>query len=196
MAPSQVALAMKAAGQSKERPDLPKHLKRGLSFEETLNLQASAEEEDKNYVVWKFGRTTHYTFGIVSEILSDYRCINGVLSDELLVLDINVFKSNTFSNNGDSGSFVWDSDGYVSGMLWGGKRNSPLHYITPVQYLLEDIQQVCSAKEVRLVVRREDETDVVFGPPERRSHVGPVIAAAKEVAVLLATADALGAELE
>ncbi|KIN05953.1 hypothetical protein OIDMADRAFT_17080 [Oidiodendron maius Zn] len=93
----------------------------------------------------------------------------------MLVLDIDASHSRTFSDKGDSGSFVWDSDGYVSGMFWGGKERSSQYYITPVQYILEDIRQVCNAKEARLVVRREDETDVVFGPPERRSHVGPVI---------------------
>jgi hypothetical protein len=184
---------MKAAGQSKKRRDLPEYLKRGLALEETLNLQASSEEEDKKYVVRKFGRTTHYTFGIISGILSDYMSDSGVLSDELLVLDFNAFRSRTFSDNGDSGSFVWDSDGYVSGMLWGGKKGTSQHYITPVQYLLEDIQQVCNAKEVRLVVRKEDETDAVFGPPERRSYVSPAMEMDSSIGDV-AMADALEAE--
>ena len=195
LAPSQVALAMKASGQSKTRSDLPEYLKRGLAFEETLNLQARAEEEDKKYVVWKFGRTTHYTFGVMSGILSDYMSDSGVLSDELLVLDIDAFHSRTFSDKGDSGSFVWDSDGYVSGMFWGGTDGTSQHYITPVQYLLEDIQQVCNAKEVRFVVRREDETDIVFGPPERRPHVGPAIEVGSSIDNV-ALAHVLGAESE
>jgi hypothetical protein len=190
---------MKAAGQSKKRLDMPEYLKRGLSFKETLNLQDSAEEEDKKYMVWKFGRTTHYTFGAISGILSDYRCPSGILSDELLVLDIDVFHAHTFSKNGDSGSFVWDSNGYVSGMFWGGTDGTSQHYITPIQYLLEDIRQVCNAKEVSLVVRREDETDVIFGPPNRRPHIGPAAGEAVELSSSIddvAIADALGAESE
>lgn len=42
-------------------------------------------------------------------------------------------------------------------------------YVTPIEHVLEDIRRVCGAKEVTLVVRKEDETDVVFGPPERQS---------------------------
>jgi hypothetical protein len=164
--PDEADIAFKAAGQDKMRVDLPEYLKRGVSLEETLNLQHSAEEVGKKYVVWKFGRTTHYTFGALSGILSDYRSDDGFITDELMVLDIKVYRWTTFSDRGDSGSFVWDSDGYVSGMLWGGKEGSSQHYITPIQYLLEDIRQVCNAKEVKLLVRQEDETDAMSGPLE------------------------------
>ena len=66
-----------------------------------------------------------------------------------------------FSKRGDSGSFVWDSDGYVIGQLWGGLENRFITWVTPMEYILEDIRLACDAKDVRLVVRREDDTDVV-----------------------------------
>jgi hypothetical protein len=158
---------MKAAGQTKI--DLPRYLKRRLDYDEVQNLQDCAEEEDRKYMVWKFGRSTHYTFGDLGGILSNYMSESGFVSDEQLVIDYDIFEtSRTFSDDGDSGSLVWDSDGYVCAMLWGGKAGSDVHYVTPFEYVLEDIRQVCNAKEVKLVVRKEDETDVVFGPPERK----------------------------
>jgi hypothetical protein len=87
-----------------------------------------------------------------------------VISDELLVKDHNVGKYQ-FTDAGDSGSLVWDADGYVSALAWGGKEESFVTYVTPIEYVLEDIQRACNAKDVRLVVRKEDETDVIFGPP-------------------------------
>jgi hypothetical protein len=52
---------------------VPEYLKRGLAFKEVLHKKEAADEHDNKYVVWKFGRTTHYTFGIVSDILTDAR---------------------------------------------------------------------------------------------------------------------------
>jgi len=168
-----VANAMRADGVNKLVGDMPKFLKRGITFEELLNKVAIAEEDDHRYVVWKSGRTTHFTFGIVSSIESDYRSSHDVVSDELLVKDYNKQgKYYSFSRGGDSGSFVWDSEGYVAGMLWGGKYENFVTYVTPIEYVLEDIRLVCNAKEVRLVVRKEDETDVVVGPLKGRSNTG------------------------
>jgi hypothetical protein len=168
-----VSTAMRAAGVNNLVGDMPKFLKRGITFEEMLKKIAIAEEDDHRYVVWKSGRTTHFTFGILSGIESDYRSFYGVVSDELLVKDYN--KQGTyysFSRGGDSGSFVWDSEGYVAGMLWGGKYQNFVTYVTPIEYVLEDIRLVCNAKEVRLVVRKKDETDVVFGLSGGRSNTG------------------------
>ena len=102
--------------------------------------------------------------------------------------------SRTFSAPGDSGSLVWDSDGYVCAMLWGGKAGSNIHYVTPFEYVLEDIRQVCNAKEVKLVVRKEDETDVVFGRPERKK--GSLKLGVDKLAAGFEMTDMLGAESE
>jgi hypothetical protein len=191
-----ISRGMNAAAPSKRKGDLPEYLKRCLSFEEVLNLQAGADEANSRFIVWKFGRSTHYTFGSVNGILSNYRSNSGVIADELLVLDHGTFETTRpFSDGGDSGSLVFDSEGYVCAMLWGGKDCSDTHYVTPFEYVLEDIRQVCNAKEVKLVIRKEDETDIVFGPPERKSKFGTEL----DVTSLIENvelADMLGAESE
>jgi hypothetical protein len=150
-------------GQHSSSVYMPLSLKRGLTFEELFHKQAAAEEDDNNYVVWKFGRTSHFTFGIVSSILSDYRCEDGFVTDELMVKDYIKRGSHAiFSKRGDSGSLVWDYDGHISSLFWGGKEEIFVNYVTPIQYVLEDIQQVCNAKEVSLLVRQEDYTKAVF----------------------------------
>jgi hypothetical protein len=55
---------MKAAGEKKEIGDMPTYLKRHLALQEFLCKQRLAEEEDSRCVVWKFGRTSHFAFGI------------------------------------------------------------------------------------------------------------------------------------
>ncbi|PSS23217.1 hypothetical protein M430DRAFT_33768 [Amorphotheca resinae ATCC 22711] len=79
--------------------------------------------DENNHVVWKFGRTSHYTYVIASTILSKYRSNSSVISDEWMVINDNGrYRENvafsTVGTWGDSGSFVWDSDGYVSGLLY------------------------------------------------------------------------------
>ena len=161
---------MKAAKDDRKLFQMPKHLKRHLTLDETLNKLDAAEQEDKRFVVWKFGRTSHFTFGIVSHIHSNYLSTAGIVTDELAIVPSHQMKSDSdFSTSGDSGSLVWDSDGYVIGLLWGGPVNSVTTFITPLEHVLEDIGRVCGAKDVRLVVRKEDETDVVFSPVEPHS---------------------------
>lgn len=167
--------AMTAAGEdeNKKTDDMPKHLKRDLALEEILNNQTRIEEHDKKYILWKFGRTTHFTSGVFSHIESNYKSESGVISDELTVVDYSTWQNwRYFSAPGDSGSFVWDSEGYVAGLFWGGKDQAVHHYMMPIEYLLADIREVCGAKEVKLVVRTEDETGAVFGPLEQRTGSG------------------------
>jgi hypothetical protein len=140
--------ATRASGTSQSQLDMPEYLKRGLAFKEVLHKKETADEHDNKYVVWKFGRTTHFTFGIVSDILTDYHAANGVISDELMVKDPEQILA--FTKDGDSGSLVWDADGYVSALAWGGKVGSFVTYVTPIEYVLEDIQRACNAKDVRL----------------------------------------------
>jgi S1-C subfamily serine protease len=146
---------------------LPRYLKRSLLYAEICQKLEQAEADDKKFVVWKCGRTTHLTFGVASGILSMYRSPNGVISDELMVKDKHLNGSDPFSKRGDSGSFIWDSQGYVVGMLWGGKEQSFVTYVTPMEAILEDIQHVCGAREAKLVVRPQEEKEAVFAAPEK-----------------------------
>jgi hypothetical protein len=157
------------AAEEKSLADMPYSLKRRLTFQETQNRRLVAEAKDAKFVVWKFGRSTHFMFGFVSHIETDYRSTSGIVSDQILVVDYRKPNIGTvFSKMGDSGSFVWDSDGYVIGQLLGGLENRFITWVTPMEYMLEDIRLACNAKDVRLVVRREDDTDVVFGPSDQQ----------------------------
>lgn len=159
---------MKVGGEDKKRSEMPAYLKRSLSFKETSNRRTAAEDRDSFYVVWKHGRSSHFTYGKASEIKTDYLSTSGHISDEWTVLDgrqgIDTW---SFSQPGDSGSLVWDSKGFVSGLLWGDDVNGHANYVTPMETVIKDIKKVCQTDNVELVVRPEDESDEVFGTPER-----------------------------
>lgn len=61
-----------------------------------------------------------------------------------------------FSEAGDSGAFVYDKDAYVAGMIWGG-QSTFCTYATPIEAVLKDVESICGATDVRLVVRAEEE---------------------------------------
>jgi hypothetical protein len=64
------------------------HCPRGqaLTLQELLNQRKKADENEKNCILWKFGRSSHFTFGEFSHILSNYRAQTGVVTDELVIL--------------------------------------------------------------------------------------------------------------
>jgi hypothetical protein len=153
---------MELVGEKRTLDDMPKYLKRGLTWEETLNKKDASH----HYVVWKHGRTSHFTYGIGSDVHSDYRTEGPdgeMITEEWMIKDDK--QKRCFSDKGDSGSFVWDTDGFVVGMLWGGKEESFATYVTPIEHLLRDIQSRSGAKEVKLIVRPEDETSHTFNSP-------------------------------
>lgn len=117
------------------------------------------DKNKRSTIVFKTGTSSHRTYGILTSIDSDYRSENGVISTEVLVInDNNTHHSPSFSADGDEGSFVWDTEGYVCGLLRRGKSRSVTSYMTPIEYVFEDIRKVCNAKEVKLVVRKEDKS--------------------------------------
>jgi hypothetical protein len=70
-------------------------------------MRIVAKAKDAKLVVWKFGRSTHFTFGFVSHIEIDYRSKSGIVSDEISVVDYRKPNIGTiFSKRGDSRSFV------------------------------------------------------------------------------------------
>jgi hypothetical protein len=132
---------------------MPEHLKRHLTLKEMYLRQELAENTGKKFVVWKHGRTTHTTYGVASEIDSDYyKASEGVVSREFMIKD----HSGAFSDKGDSGSWIWDMDGYVWGMLWGGKKETFVSYATPMEVILDDIKLHLQVSNIELVVRDED----------------------------------------
>jgi hypothetical protein len=140
---------------------MPTHLKRHLSLEETSNMEKGLDHTDNRYIVWKFGRTSHFTFGLLSGIYSNYHSDDGLVTEQLWIVDwvgrLKVEFGN-FSVPGDSGSLIWDNKGYVRGLLWGGMVGTTNHFAMPMQHVLADIKEVCGAKDVQLVVRTEDKT--------------------------------------
>lgn len=148
-------LAVKRAANLDKSCTTPKYLRRGLSFQE---LKHKIDKGGK-FVVWKYGRTSQYTYGVAADIMSDYRLPNSLISAQLLIIDA---LDNSFSATGDSGSRVWDFQGHVCGLLYSGQGYNCATYVTPIEFVLEDIQKQCNAKEVKLVVRPEESGE----PPE------------------------------
>jgi hypothetical protein len=137
---------------------MPNYLKRHLTLKEMYVRQELAENTGKKFVVWKHGRTTHTTYGIASEIDSNYQSPEGVVSREFMIKD----HHGAFSDKGDSGSWIWDMEGYVWGMLWGGKKETFVSYATPMEVVLDDIKLHLQVSNIELVVRDEDRSGRVF----------------------------------
>lgn len=101
---------------------MPRYLRRTLTLHETNNSQMAAEQANNEYVVWKHGRATHFTYGRANEIKSDYNNEQHGVSAEWMIVDSSATRNWIFSAKGDSGSLVWDWDGFVVGYVMGGER--------------------------------------------------------------------------
>lgn len=143
------------------------------------------------FIVWKVGRTTHFTFGVVSHIASDYHLDEGLISAQLMIMDCRERTEIPFSRNGDSGSFVWDFQGHVCGLLWGGKDKDFATYVTPIEFVLEDIRKQCNAKVVKLVVRPEESDELPDPPPPALTTPGK-----EQVAEQDTGADSVGFDID
>jgi len=136
---------------------LPPFLKRSLRSSEVERKFVNLDS--KKYAVVKHGRTSKWTLGYLQDIKSDYHSQSSpIITDELPV--ISPAGSPVFSKGGDSGSLVFDVDGFIVGMLWGGQDETGISYITPIEVILEDIKEACGAKNVELLVRDEDKAEV------------------------------------
>ena len=92
------------------------------------------------FLLQKRGRSTGVTFGTTNEILSVVRrCSAAVVSKELWILS-SIWKP--FSEEGDSGSAVFDLKGRIAGMMTsriGLAASADVTYATPIDWLLRDI---------------------------------------------------------
>lgn len=144
----------------KSRHDMPLFLRQSLTCKEVDDKIELAHKISRKHVVWKWGQASFITFGFLSYIKSNHRNSYGEVTQEAVVVDwCNDRKQDHFSEEGDAGSLVFDSDGDACGLLWGSTPESPFTYITPIEYVLEDIREKCNAKEVKFVVRDEDRKD-------------------------------------
>lgn len=133
-------------------------LKRSLTITEleTAQKQVEARNSGGKFVVWKFGRSTKFTFGCANPIKSLHNITangSGMVSKEWAIIHTAANgKTNEFSSKGDSGSLVWDTEGHIVGLLWGGGDTSFVSYATPIETVLEDIKEKCGAETVEMVV--------------------------------------------
>lgn len=57
---------------------------------------------------------------------------------------------NPFSKEGDSGALIFDNDGGVIGLLFGGCPRKHTSYFTPIESVFADIKKVTGAMDVRI----------------------------------------------
>ena len=105
-----------------------------------LHLQGTFTLGDHR-VVGKYGSSTELTWGVSHEIQSIGRIGKGfILHGVVVTLD----KRNVFSQQGDSGSAIFDLDGQVGGILYAGSGSYyealDLTYITPMEWIIKDIE--------------------------------------------------------
>ena len=129
-------------------------LDRLLKFQGTIpdeemwkpNPKALDHDHEPRIMVIKRGYGSGITAGCLNTICSftkNYMGLSKEVSMEVVVLPRDS-KSGAFSESGDSGAAVSDSDGRVAGMITGGARNSEgfdCTYFTSINFLLERMAQ-------------------------------------------------------
>lgn len=114
---------------------------------------ARALEED--LIVFKLGRSTGWTWGTLSGLRSasittadEHGKENKIVTMENVVTGRK--HGAPFSERGDSGSFVFDANLAVVGMVFAGDSNYGNAYIIPCAELFEDIKRQTGAQDVRI----------------------------------------------
>lgn len=110
-------------------------------------LGVGALEIDQD--VYKYGRSTGPTTGVVSGIKCDVRLEkNGTETCEFFV---SASDGTPFSRGGDSGAWVVNTAGEVVGMVLGGCDQRSISYVTPMEFLLKRIEVAMHLKlEVKI----------------------------------------------
>ncbi len=100
--------------------------------------------------VIKLGRTTGETRGIINPTES-YIHFPGTSYDQFSRETVVIGKDNTFSVEGDSGSFVvLGQTGELVGILWGALTTREATFVTPMNAITTDIRKL-TGFETRLV---------------------------------------------
>jgi Peptidase family S64 len=97
--------------------------------------------------VWKKGRTTGLTRGIVNG-LKFVTVGEGEELPNTWALVVIGTESNRFSDKGDSGAMVVTNGGEIIGVLHSGHLVRDLTYVTPYDVLVKDIEQVTKMEVV------------------------------------------------
>ena len=103
--------------------------------------------------VFKVGRTTGLTVGKVTNITTHTRIERQPNSAHATPIrttfehyTIRAKYTGPFNKAGDSGSWIFDENGDLLGLLWGGCVKSSDCYFTPIQYIIADIEQYTGKK--------------------------------------------------
>ena len=124
----------------------------------------------------KIQEKTLYIFGIANSFRSMYvHANNGVITDEWQILDdweAGALFQSMSSTAGESASLVWDSNGCVLGLLWGGKDNRGSPFVTPIEYVRDYVRDEFHTNLVHIKVRTED--GPVYPPGWHRTRIPPV----------------------
>ena len=88
----------------------------------------------------------------------------GVSTRLSVVPTLPVWNQGLFSDEGDSGSIVFDVQGRVVGMLDGGvgDKRSDVTYVTPIEWILDDIRKYFDIEEEWSVLSSEELWDKVI----------------------------------
>jgi hypothetical protein len=109
--------------------------------------------------LFKVGRSTRVTFGCFQNIANSSTIHSWVQTEkggwvEEVGTECCVhgprMMADSFGDPGDSGSFVFNSFGYLVGLYFGGNSATGVGYFTPVKDLFEHIKQLTGAVDVTL----------------------------------------------
>ena len=119
---------------------------------------ASIKHVQAGEIVLKVGRATGTTFGNFQKMLQTDTLHSWTQKEtgeweEVTTLECAVltpYGSEPFGRAGDSGSFVFSTEGEMIGLYFGGNDHTGLSYFTRIQDVFDDIKKITQAKEVTL----------------------------------------------
>lgn len=108
--------------------------------------------------LFKVGRSTKVTYGSFQEICEtdtvkswQYKDASGF--EEVSTLECAVvmeYGDHLFGEPGDSGSLLFNSQGQLVGLYFGGNDRTNVSYFTPIEVVFDDIKRITGCVEVDL----------------------------------------------
>jgi hypothetical protein len=121
-----------------------------VSIEEVLSSKIKDSDGFPSFRVIKYGRSTKFTVGVSNELVSDCQREPGHITKEWCIIDEGLTREGPFSKEGDPGAIVFDYKGRIAGMIHGGgvpkSSGRSMTYATPIDWLVENIEQTLKAK--------------------------------------------------
>ena len=103
--------------------------------------------------VFKVARTTGLTIGTIDRLASYVKVIRqsnnkhqAPIRTTSELYAIRGGYKRLFNKAGDSGAWILDPLGHLTGLLWGGCEKSNHGYFTPIQLVIEDIEKYTGRK--------------------------------------------------